>query len=312
MAEMMKAVVYTRYGPPEVLHPAELEKPAPRDREVLIKIDTTTAHIGDTIMRSLNVPGPAWQRWMSRLYLGLFRPRRPVLGMELSGVVESAGRLVTRYRPGDAVVAMTLATGFGGYAEYKSLPEDGTIARKPGNLSFEEAAALPCAGVTALHCLEKAGIRPGQKVLIYGASGSVGTCAMQLARNHFGAEVTGVCSTANLALVRSLGAVEVIDYTREDFTKRAETYDVIFDAVGKLSREQAKRAAGKTRVFLNVHTASSGANQREGLERLVSLVEEGKFRPVIDRRYQLEQIVEAHRYVEAGHKKGNVVVTVAA
>ena len=242
----MKAVIYERYGPAEVLQLTELPKPAPKEDEILVKVHATTVTIGDTIMRSLNIPGPGWQRLGARLYLGVRKPKRAILGMELAGVIESAGRAVTRFKPGDEVFASTFAVNLGGYVEYKCLPEDGVVALKPASLSFGEAAALPGAGMTALHCLRKANIRSGQKVLIYGASGAVGTYAVQLARGHFGADVTGVCSTANLELVRSLGAGRVIDYTQQDFTQGTETYDVIFDAVGKLSPVQtsAARQAG--------------------------------------------------------------------
>ncbi|MBN2004653.1 MAG: NAD(P)-dependent alcohol dehydrogenase [Anaerolineae bacterium] len=306
----MKAVVYTKYGPPEVLQLVEVAKPVPKDNKVLVKVHATTVTIGDTIMRSLNIPGPGWQKFMARLYLGWRKPKRPILGMELAGEIEAVGRKVTRFRPGDAVFASTFAANFGGYAEYKCLPENGVIALKPANLSFEQAAAVPGAGQTALHCLKKGHIRPGQRVLIYGASGAVGTYAVQLASRHFGAEVTGVCSGANLELVKSLGAVAVIDYTRQDFTQDGAVYDVIFDAVGKLSPAQGKWALKPGGVYLNVHADSDGGDKHENLLLLKELLEAGKLKPAIDRVYPFEHIVEAHRYVEQGHKKGNVVITV--
>jgi NADPH:quinone reductase-like Zn-dependent oxidoreductase len=306
----MKAVVYTRYGPPEVLRLADVPKPAPRDHEVLVRVHATTVTIGDTIMRSLNLPIHGWQKVMGRLILGWNKPRRHILGMELAGEIEAVGKKVIRFKPGDPVFASTFAVNFGGHAEYKCLPESGVIAIKPANLTYEEAAAVPGAAQTAWRCLQKGRLQPGQKILIYGASGAVGTYAVQLASRHFGAEVIGVCSGANLELVKSLGASQVIDYTRQDFTQSGATYDVIFDAVGKLAPAQGKQALKPGGVYLNVHADSDGDEQRETLLLLKELVEAGKVRPVIDRVYPLEQIVEAHRYVEQGHKKGNVVITV--
>ncbi len=305
----MKAIGYTKYGPPEVLHLQQVEKPAPRDREVLVQVHATTVTIGDTIMRSLNMPIPGWQKLLARLYLGIRKPKRPILGMELAGEIESVGRKVTRFKPGDPVFASTFAVNFGGYAEYKCLPENGVIAIKPANLTYEQAAAVPGGGQTALHCLKKGKIQLRQKVLVYGVSGAVGTHAVQLASRHIGAKVTGVCSTANLELVKSLGASRVIDYTRQDITQSGETYDVVFDAVGKLSPAQGKKALKPGGVHINVHADSDGGDNLENLLRLKELVEAGKIKPAIDRVYPLEQIVEAHRYVEQGHKKGNVVIT---
>ena len=306
----MKAIVYEKYGPPDVLLLKEIEKPAPRANEMLVKVHATTVTIGDTIMRSFNLPIRGWQKVMARLILGWRKPKRHILGMELAGVVESVGREVTRFRSGDAVFASTFAVNFGGYAEYKCLPEDGVIAVKPANLTYEEAAAVPGAGQTAWHCLKKGNIQPGQAVLIYGASGAVGTYAVQLASRHFGADVTGVCSGANLELVKSLGASQVIDYTRQDFTQSGATYNVVFDAVGKLTPTQGKKALKTGGVYINVHADSDGGDKLENLLVLKGLIEAGKIKPVIDRCYPLEQMAEAHRYVEQGHKKGNVVITV--
>ena len=305
----MKAVIYTQYGPPEVLRFVELPKPAPRDNEVLVKVQATTVTIGDTIMRSFKLPVSGWQKLMARLLLGIRKPKRHILGMELAGDVEAIGPAVTRFKVGDPVFASTLGVNFGGYAEYKCFPENGMLAIKPADLAYEEAAAAVGAGMTALRCLRKANIQRGQTVLIYGASGAVGTNAVQLAKQHFGAEVIGVCSTANLELVKSLGADRVMDYTREDFTQSGATYDVVFDAVGKASAARGKQALKPNGIYLNVHKDSGTGEKLEGLLAVKDLIEAGKFKPVIDRHYRFEDIVEAHRYVDTGHKKGNVVIT---
>jgi NADPH:quinone reductase-like Zn-dependent oxidoreductase len=308
----MKAIVCTAYGPPEVLQFQEMEKPVPRDNEVLIRVRATTVHRGDSRMRGLDIPGPGWQRVLARLVLGIRRPRKAILGMELAGEIESVGQDVTRFKKGDRLFASTVWSGFGAYAEYKCMAEDGVLALKPANMTFEQAAVIPSGGITTLGILKMANIQPGQKVLIYGASGSVGTFAVQLAR-AFGAEVTGVCSTANLDLVKSLGASRVIDYTREDFTRSGETYDVIFDAVDKF-RGDHRAALKEPGVYLNVDTSSDKIKAGDApalLGELKELVEAGKLRAVIDRHYPWEQIVEAHRYVDRGHKRGNVVIAVA-
>ena len=300
----MKAAVFTHYGPPEVLQVVDVPKPVPNDDEILIRVRATTATRGDSRMRSFTVPRGQWL--LARLYLGITGPRRRILGMELAGDVEAAGKAVTRFRPGDPVFGSTFAANFGGYAEYKCLPEKGVVTLKPANLTYEEAAALPGGGMTALRALRHGNVQKGQRVLIYGASGAVGTYAVQLAR-HFGAEVTGVCSTRNLELVRSLGAAEVVDYTKEDFTQRGDTYAVVIDAVGKLPREQALKRAG---VFVDVHNVPGGESLGD-LILLKDLAAAGIIKPVIDRCYSLDQIVEAHRYVDQGHKRGNVAITIA-
>lgn len=309
----MKAVVYEKYGPPEVLQIKEIPKPTPKDNDVLIKIYATTVHVGDVRMRRFDVP--RWQWLMARLYLGILKPRRAILGMELAGKIEATGKDVTRYQVSDAVFASTVWTDFGAYAEYKCMPEDAFMALKPSNMTFEEAAAgVTTGGLTALLMIRKANVQSGQNVLIYGASGSVGTFAVQLART-FGAEVTGVCSTGNLDMVKSLGADQVVDYTQEDITQRNERYDVVFDAVGKLPASQARQILKTNGVHLNVNKDSGSGSEKdvkiEDLLFLKDLIEAGKLKAVIDRCYPLEDIVEAHRYVQKGHKKGNVVITIA-
>ena len=305
----MKAVVCTRYGPPEVLRGAELTTPVPRKNEVRIRILATAVTSSDCYVRGLRL-SPAY-RLMARLALGWNGPRQPVLGKVLSGEVDSVGPDATSFEVGQPVFGFDQRR-FGTYAQYVCWPDDGLLATRPANLTDEEAAAIPYGGLLALHFLRKAGVRAGQRVLIYGASGAVGTSAVQLVR-HFGAEVTGVCSTANVDLVASLGATTVIDYTREDFTEKAARYDVILDAVGKrksavsLRRCRQVLAPGGACVSVDDGTPKL---RREDLVLLGELATTGEIRPVIDRTYALDNIVEAHRYVDNGHKRGNVVVSV--
>ncbi len=304
----MRSVVCTRYGPPEVLKVQEMPKPVPRDDEVLIRIHATTAHVGDARIRRFDVPAAGWL--FARLFLGLTRPRRSILGMDLAGEVEEVGKDVTRFKVGDEVFG-TPGFAFGCYAEYRCMAEDAVLAGKPSNMTFEEAAPVPSGGLTALRCLRKANIRAGQEVLVYGASGSIGTYSVQLAK-AFGAEVTGVCSTSNLEMVGSIGADSVIDYTKGDFTKGGKAYDVVFDAVDKIPASRGRTVLKDAGTYLNVARDSGSERdlKAEDLVLLRELIEAGKMVSVIDRRYPLEEIVEAHRYVDKGHKKGNVVITV--
>ena len=323
----MKAIVYEQYGPPEVLQLKEVEKPAPEDNEILVKVHATTVTVADIRMRSFTVPLSFWLP--ARIALGIRKPKTDILGVELAGEVVSVGKDVKLFEKGDPVFANTLEYGSGAYAEYKCLPEDGDVAKKPANMTYEQAAAVPMGGRTALYYLKEANIENGQKTLIYGASGSLGTYAIQLAK-YFGAEVTAVCSAANFELVRSLGADKVIDYTKENFAKSGEIYDVIFDAVGKSSFTDCMRSLKEEGTYLQ-STAAPAISARmkwtsitssktligggppqgsEGLIFLRELIEAEKIKPVIDRSYPLDQIVEAHRYVDKGHKRGNVVITV--
>jgi len=305
----MQAVVCTRYGSPEVLRLEELATPVPRKNEVRIRILATAVTSSDCYVRGLRL-SPAY-RIMARLILGWNAPRQPVLGMVLSGEVDSVGSDVRSFEVGDRVFGFNRHR-FGTYAQYVCWPEDGLLAPRPANLTDEESAAIPYGGLLALHFLRKAGVRAGQSVLVFGASGAVGTSAVQLAR-HLGAEVTGVCSTANVELVTSLGATRVVDYTVEDFVDRTERYDLVFDAVGKsksasaLRRCQQVLAPGGACVSVDDGTPNL---RREDLVLLGELATKGEIRPVIDRTYALDDIVEAHRYVDIGHKRGNVIISV--
>jgi NADPH:quinone reductase-like Zn-dependent oxidoreductase len=322
----MKAVVCPKYGPPDVLQLKEVAKPVPKDNEVLIKIHATAVTSGDVMARNAIFPAGFGLLW--RMMLGIRKPKNPILGSDLAGEIESVGKDVKLFKKGDQVFGDGGAN-MGTYAEYKCMSEEGAIALKPTNMTYQEAAAVPFGGGTALFFIRKGNIQKGQKILIYGASGGVGSFAVQLAK-YFRAEVTGICSTINLEMVKSLGADSVIDYTQEDFIKNGETYDIIFEAVGKSPFSRNKNSLKKAGIYLSSSdglletirgiwtSMTSGkkvvfgfaAGNQEKMSFLKELIEAGKLRSVIDRTYPLDKIVEAHKYVEKGHKKGNVVITV--
>ena len=306
----MKAIICTKYGEPEVLQLIETDKPVPKDYEVLVKIITTSVTASDCIIRGFTLPLSMWI--LARLALGIKRPRKKILGLVLAGIIENVGDKVSQFKIGDKVYAHTFMQ-FGAYAEYICLSESSAISIMPLDTSFEEATAIPYGGTLALYFLTKAKIQKGQKILIYGASGSIGTIAIQLAKS-FGAEVVGVCSNINIELVKSLGADSVMDYTKKDFTLDGGNYDLIFDAVGrkKSSHLDYKKALNLKGRFISVDDGNPGTKAvcKENLKILKDLVDLKKVKPVIDRVYPLEEIVEAHRYVDKGHKKGNVIITI--
>lgn len=319
--EKMKAIICTKYGPPEVLQLKEVEKPIPKNNEVLIKIHATAVTASDCILRGFKMPGaPGFPKkqlmeLMVRLFVGFTKPRNSIIGLVLSGDIESAGKDVAQFKKGDQVYGF-MGSSFGTYAEYKCMSDkemrQGCLVMKPDNLSHEEAAATSYGGVLAMHFMRNMNIQSGHKVLIYGASGAIGTIAVQLAK-YFGAEVTGVCSASNIELIKSLGAEKVIDYTKEDAINKLEWYDFILDAVGKNKNSklkiQCKKALSQDGKYVSVDDGLA-KSRAQYLTQLNEIIEAGHLKPVIDSRYPLEQIVEAHRYVDKGHKKGNVVITV--
>ena len=330
----MKAIVYTEYGPPDVLQLKEVEKPAPKDNEVLIRNYATTVNFGDIVARNFSnvshkdffMPLPIWL--LGRTISGIRKPKHTILGAELAGEIEAVGKDVKLFKEGDQVFGY-LGQSMGGNAEYLCVPEDGCMATKPAKMTYEEAAGVPYCGVMALSLLRKVNIQPGHKVLVNGASGAIGSASVQLAK-HFGAEVTGVCSTAGLELVKSLGADKVIDYTKEDFSQSGETYDLIFDILGKSSFSRCKSSLSENGIYLLASfkmrdvvdmlrtsmmgskkvICAMGSDKTEDLVAIKELVEAGKIITLIDRRFPLEQTAEAHRYVEKGHSKGKVIITV--
>jgi NADPH:quinone reductase-like Zn-dependent oxidoreductase len=329
----MKAIVYTKYGPPDVLQPKEVEKPAPKDNEILIHIHATSVNYGDLVARNFKEISPKefnmlFLFWLlAKISFGISKPKITVLGSEFAGEIESTGKDVKTFKQGDQVFGY-LGQNMGAYAEYICVPENGVLAIKPANMTYEEAAVVPYGAIMALNLLKKANLQPGQKILINGASGGIGSAAVQIAR-YMGAEVTGVCGTPRLEFVKSLGANKVIDYTKEDFTQNGETYDLIFDILGKSSFSRCQNSLKQNGHYLlasfkmkqlvqMLWTSISGSKKVicaiapgsvEDLKSVKELIEAGKIKAIIDRRYPFEQTAEAHRYVEEGHKKGNVVIS---
>ena len=305
----MKAVIYTKYGPPSVLKLVDIEKPQPKDNEVLVKICATTVTSGDARLRSSDFPPVAWL--FIRLMFGLFKPKKEILGHELSGIVEAVGKDVTKYKVGDEVFATPTMLDTGSYTEYICIPQErkkGVLGLMPKKLDFKEAAALPVGGMTALFLLNKANLSKGQDVLIYGASGSVGSYAIQIAKEQ-GATVVAVCSSSNLEMVTSLGADSAIDYRKQDYSSLEKKFDIVFDAVGKTSKSKAKKVLKQEGSFVSVKSLTSP--KQEHLNKLHELAEGGKVRPYIDKCFPLSEIVAAHEYVDKGQKKGNVVIEIA-
>ena len=308
ISEIMKAVTYKKYGPPNVLNLVDVEKPTPKRNEVLVKIHATTVTSGDARLRSSDFPPVAWL--FVRLIYGLFKPKKEILGHEFSGIIEAVGQDVTRYKVGDEVVGTPTLLPSGSYVEYLCIPENrkkGVLAIKPKTLDFNQAAALPVGGMTALFLLQKAKLSQGQNVLIYGASGSVGSHAIQIAKVH-GASVTAVCSSSNFDMVKSLGANATLDYHIDDYSLLNQEFDIVFDAVGKTSKSKARNILKKEGHFVSAQSLTS-PNQ-EHMEKLCEFAEEGKLKPFINKTFPLTKIVEAHEYVDKGRKRGNVVIEI--
>lgn len=304
----MKAVVYKKYGAPEVLKLIDIKKPQPKDNEILVKIHAATVTSGDVRLRSSDFPPLFWLP--ARLIFGLFKPKKSILGHELAGTIEKIGKSVTKFNVGDEVFGTTTMLKTGSYAEYICLPQQwkhGVVAIKPKNLNFKEAAALPVGSMTAMYLLNKANLKKGQRVLVYGASGSVGSYAVQLA-NKEGAEVTGVCSDSNLEMVKSLGADHVINYKKNDYTESNEKFDIVFDAVGKTTKSEAKKVLNSGGVFVSVTMLTK--EKVEYLKEVKNLVEQGKIKPFIDKTFTLNNLVKAHEYVDSGRKRGNIVIEI--